>query len=186
MVAASNEKKFQKYEGMTLKEIARERKKSPEECLIDLLNGSDFEMSAFYFSQSEEVIREVIAKPYVMVGSDSIADGSRRPHPRAYGTVPKIFREYVREKKAISLGEAVRKLTSAAADHFHLPQRGEIKEGSFADIVLFDAGEMNDEADYENATALGQGVKWVFVNGQPAVKNGKPTLHKNGRVLGLS
>lgn len=183
MVAATNHKKYWKYEGKTIRNIARLTDKEPEQFLIEILADTQFEVSAYYFSQSEEVVSAVVKKPYTAIGSDSIADGSRKPHPRAFGTFPKVLGEYVRERKELSLGQALWKMTVLPAEQFYLKNRGKIKAGNFADLVLFDAKEIKDRATYEKPKEMPKGVRWVFVNGEPAVQEGKPTGKKNGRFL---
>jgi len=183
MIASAKGRRWRKYEGKTLLEIARTTGQQPEEFLIDILGSTKFETSAFYFSQSESVVSQVLEKTYVTVGSDSIADGSRKPHPRAYGTFPRIFGEYVRGRKTLELGDAIRKMTSLPADQFGLEDRGRIRQGMAADLVLFDAGEITDRATYSDPSASNLGIRWVFVNGRPAVEKGKWTEKKYGRIL---
>lgn len=183
MIAATRHRKYWKYEGKTIRDIARQTQKEPEQFLIEILADTQFEVSAYYFSQSEDVVSEVLRQPYAAIGSDSIADGSRKPHPRAFGTFPKILGRYVRERKELSLGEAIWKMTALPAEQFYLRNRGKIKAGYDADLVLFDAGEIEDRATYKNPKEMPRGVKWVFVNGKPAVKKGKSTGLKNGRFL---
>ena len=186
MIATTPAKRLHSYEGKTIKALAAEKGEAPEKFLIELLAETSFKVSAFSFSQNPEVVEQVIQKPYVTIGSDSIADGSRRPHPRAFGTFPKILKEYVREKKDLELGEAIRKMTSQAADYFGLKSRGRIEPGYFADLVLFDASEVSDQATYQDSKVLSRGVSWVFVNGEPVIQNGKTTLEKKGRFLLLN
>ncbi len=183
VIAATADPRYQRFEGKTIEEAAHETKKTPEEFLIEILADTGFEVSAFSFSQTEEVVGRVVQKPYVAIGSDSIADGTRRPHPRAYGTFPKVFREYVNEKKEFGTGEAVRKMTSLEAEHFGIKNRGRVQEGYFADLVLFDPVKIADRATYDNPKVLGPGIAWVFVNGRPVVREGKATGEKNGRFL---
>ena len=151
--------------------------------MIDILADTNFEVSAFYFSQIDSVVKKVMAKPYVAVGSDSIADGTRRPHPRAFGTFPKIIREYVREEKSILLGEAIRKMTSLPADHFGIKDRGRVEAGAYADLVLFDTGDIKDEATYKEPKKRTHGIEWVFVNGYPVIEEGKTISEKRGQFL---
>lgn len=183
MIGAVSNPKYKSYEGKTMRELARSTGKEPEELLVDILADNAFEVSAFNFSQSEDVVAEVESKPYVAAGSDSVADGSRKPHPRAFGTFPRMFRLYVREQKRLQVGELVRKLTALPAGQFQLKDRGKIQPGYFADLVLFDAGKINDPADYQNSKAPAEGVRWVFVNGKAVVRDGKPTDQKPGRLL---
>lgn len=186
VIASSAHKKYRQYEGKSIRDIARQTGKEPEAFLIEILADTRFETSAYFFSQDEKVIEKVAKKMYTAVGSDSIADGSRRPHPRVFGTFPKVLREYVREKRILSLGEALRKMTSLPARQFRLEGRGEIRAGFFADLVLFDAGEISDLATYDKPDLPSWGMKWVFVNGRPVVQSGKPVLEKAGRFLSRS
>lgn len=183
MIGSAAEKKYKKWEGKTIRQISVQESKEPEQVLVELLNGNRFQVSAFSFSQSEEVVAKVQAKPYVSPGSDSVADGSAKPHPRAFGTFPRMFSVYVRENKILKIGELIRKMTSQPADHFRLHKRGRIKEGHFADLALFDAGEIKDLADYNNSSVLSRGIRWVFVNGQPVVEAGQASKIKPGRLL---
>ncbi len=184
MIAAVSNPKYQHYEGKTLRNIARKEHIEPEKFLINILADNNFEVSAFYFSQTDAVIEKVIKQPWVAIGSDSISDGTRKPHPRCFGTFPKILREFVREKKKLSLGEAVRKMTSLPADFWGMRGRGRIELGAYADLVLFDAGEVKDHATYFNPHQRPDGIKWVFVNGEPVVQKSKyQSARKSGRVL---
>lgn len=183
MIAATHHEAYWPYEGKTLGEISKETGKPPEEFLIQILADTGFEVSAFYFAQSEDVVDQVLKQPYTTIGSDSIADGSRKPHPRAYGTFPKLLRDSEDKKNHLDLAEAVRKMTSLAAENFGLKKRGRIKKGYYADLVLFDPKKVKDEATYENPKDLPKGIAWVFVNGKAEVKDGKFTGTKNGRFL---
>lgn len=183
MIGAAAKKKYESFEGKTILEISRKTGTEPEKILVDLLVDNDFEISAFSFSQSEAVVSKVESQTYVSVGSDSVADGSRKPHPRAFGTFPKMFRLFVREKRSLQLGELIHKMTAMPADHFLMKDRGRVKPGYFADLVLFDAGAMNDRADYEKSTAPAEGVKWVFINGKAVVRDGEAQKSHPGRVL---
>ncbi len=184
MIASAARKEYRDWEGKSILQIAVEKKLEPEKLLVELLADNNFEVSGFNFGQSEDVVFKVESKPYVSVGSDSVADGSRKPHPRAWGSFPRMFRVFVRDRKILGLGELIRKITSMPADHFRLENRGRIKAGAFADLVLFDAGEIADTADYQYSKEPSRGVRWVFVNGRPVLKNGEMTAERPGRVLG--
>jgi N-acyl-D-amino-acid deacylase len=183
MISSTVNKKYRRFEGMTIKDIARKTKKSPERWLIEALADNAFEISAFSFSQNQDVVDHVVEKDYVTIGSDSVADGTRKTHPRAFGSHAKIFKSYVGEYQTLKWGQAIQKMTSLVARHFKLQGRGEIKENYFADLVLFDPKKIADHSTYENPTVLSTGVHWVFVNGVPVVKEGKPTNAKSGRFL---
>ena len=183
MIATTPHKSFQAYEGKTLADIAKTEKKDPERVLVEFLAGTNFEISAFNFSQNEDVVAKILSRPYVSVGSDSIAEGTRRPHPRAYGTFPKVLGEFVRDKKVLRLGDAIVQMTSLPAEHFGLARRGRITSGYFADLVLFRAEEIRDLADFQSGNRLSQGVVWLFVNGKPVIRQGRFMETKNGRFL---
>lgn len=183
MLASIAHSKYEKFQGRTVQQAADSLKQDPVVFLIDLLADTNFEVSSFNFAQSEDVVSQVIGKPFTAIGSDSVADGSAVPHPRAFGSFPKLLHEYVAEKKMLTLGQAIQKVTSHPADAFHLADRGRIQEGFAADLVLFDPKQIKDEATYDNPRALASGVKWVFVNGRPAVQDGKYTGQKAGKFL---
>lgn len=183
VIATTPLARYQSFEGRTIKEITGETGQTPEELLVELLADTSFQVSAFSFSQNEQVVDQVLSKSYVTVGSDSIADGSRRPHPRAYGTFSKIFKEFVREKKQWEIGSAIRKMTSLPAEHFGLKQRGRIQPGYMADLILFDPAQVRDRATYKAPKMLSEGMAWVFVNGTPVIRNGNFVPRKEGRFL---
>ncbi len=138
---------------------------------ISLLGGAQ----AIYGDMKESDVEQVVAAPYGVFGSDSAvrdAEGVYKPHPRGCGTFPKIFRLYVREKAILTLSEAVRKASSEAARIFGLEDRGILKEGYWADIVIFDAATIEDRADYEQPFAEPNGIDYVIVNGVITVDHG--------------
>lgn len=175
--------KFPKYEGRTLRFIADKTKRTPERVLIELLAATDFEVSAFYFNQSEEVVKKVLLAPYTAVGSDSIADGSSFPHPRAFGTFPKIFSRFVRGEQVLVPGRAIRKMTSEPARQFGLKERGEIREGYKADLVLLSLEQIQEHSDYAHPRLESEGIRWVFVNGVPVVQDGQFKALHSGKLL---
>jgi N-acyl-D-aspartate/D-glutamate deacylase len=183
LIANIADESLKSLEGKTLEEIAELWQVEPEQALIDLLAKTSFEVSAFAFSQSPEVVGRVLEQPYVMVGSDSIADGTHYPHPRAFGSFPKYLSEYTQTESGLSLGEAIRRVTSLPAEQFGLGGRGRVAVGYHADLVIFDPEEIRDRATYQDPTALPAGVQWVFLDGQPVVQNGKLTGLKQGKVL---
>jgi len=164
------------FQGKALSQISEETGKPPIEVLLDLLAEEEFKVSAFYFSQSEEVMKEVLAKPYVAIGSDSIADGSAAPHPRAYGTFPRILAQCAKEKRDPTdpcWTRAIHQMTKLPARILGLKDRGTIGPGRYADLVLFDPQAIRDTADYDSPNTLPEGIQWVFVNGKPVVQAGK-------------
>lgn len=175
-VATVSSKKNASFQGKTLLALSQQLNKSPLEVLVDLLGEEEFKVSAFFFSQDEAVVGEVLSKPYVAVGSDSIADGSAVPHPRAFGTFPRLLARCSKEKGVAGdpcWGETVHRMTGLPARMLGLEDRGRIGVGLPADLVLFDPETVQDRASYENPKAVSEGIRWVFVNGKPAVREGK-------------
>ncbi len=183
MIAFTAREEDRHFQRKSVWEIIRGAHQKPEAFLLDLLTRNAFEVSAFSFSQSPSVVERVIQKPYVMIGSDSIADGGVHPHPRCYGTFPRVLREAVREKSLLDWGEAIRKMTSLAAARFRIAKRGRILAGYYADLVIFDPGSVEDRATYRNPKKSPAGIRWVFVNGTPVVEEGRFNGTKNGRFL---
>jgi N-acyl-D-amino-acid deacylase len=137
---------------------------------------------AIYHSISEEDMRRILAHPATMIGSDGLPNDPR-PHPRLWGTFPRVLGRYSREEKLFSLPEAVHKMTQMPAQRFGLEQRGVIREGHFADLVLFDAGTIIDRATYEEPIQPAQGIEGVWVNGALSYASGSPTGERKGRFI---
>ena len=138
-----------------------------------------------YHTMNEEDVKYIMKYPFNMVGADAgvPVPGRSMPHPRAYGSNARILGRYVREEELISLEEIIRRMTSLAAQKFHLPGRGLIKEGMVADIVVFDDQEVTDKATYENPHQYSIGFKFILVNGQLVLENGRHTGVKSGKAL---
>jgi N-acyl-D-amino-acid deacylase len=175
--------------GKRLSEVAKMRGTSPEDTIIDLVIEDDSRVEVAYFLMSEENIAREVALPYVSFGSDEAASAPEgvflksSSHPRAYGNVARLLGKYVRDEKRLTLQEAVRKLTSLPAGNLALHDRGSLKQGYFADVVVFDPKTIRDHATYEKSQTFATGVQEVFVNGMKALKNGEPTGAHSGRVL---
>ena len=174
------------YQGLNMEEAARISGKDPLETAFDIIelnNGCD---TACYATGCEENIVKVMKKPYAMIGSDAVpATPGAMCNPRTNGTFPRVLRKYVREEGVLSLSEAVYKMSGAAADRLKLYGKGRIAVGKDADIVLFDAENVRDRATVKDPHAAPEGIEWVFVNGQPAIKNGTYTGARAGRALRL-
>ena len=189
MVAAVDSERNRGFEGKTMAEVAREMKKEPCEALFDFLLEEKLRISAIYFSMSEENLRKILRKEYVMIGSDSSAraiNGPTRlgkPHPRTFGSFPRVLSKFVREEKVLTLEEAVRKMTSLPARRLGLNDRGVIKAGAFADLVVFNPERVHDTAGYTAPYAYPMGIRHVMVNGTFVVKDGAHTGEKPGKVL---
>ena len=167
--------------GKSVAEAAQAAGKDALEFAFDLLTTERMGVSMISFSQSEDVVARVMKEPYVNVCTDGLLGG--RPHPRAYGTYPRILGRYVREQKVLTLEEAVRKMTSQAADAMHLPDRGRIAPGQAGDLVLFDASTVIDRATFADPRQPSAGIEHVVVAGVPVVDEGQPTGARPGRAV---
>jgi len=175
--------------GKTLAEIAKQRGKDPIDTLFDLLIEDEAYTSVAVFGMSEPDVALALVQPWVSIDNDSEGTstegllGKEHPHPRAYGTFPRILRKYVREEKKLRLEEAIRKFTSQPAQRMGFADRGVLKMGMWADIVVFDPETVRDLATFENPNQLSQGMDYVLVNGVPVIDNGKMTGALPGKVL---
>jgi N-acyl-D-aspartate/D-glutamate deacylase len=176
-------------EGRRLSEIASARKLEPVDALLDLLLDEGGRGSVILFQMDEADYRRALAHPAVMVGSDgsSIAPtgplAANKPHPRNYGTFPRVLGEYTREQRVISLAHAVHKMTGLPARRLGLRDRGEIRVGARADLVVFDARRVTDLATYEDPHRYPAGIEQVLVSGRFVIKDGEHTGNLPGRVL---
>jgi N-acyl-D-amino-acid deacylase len=178
----------EKYNGLTMKAVAQEMfgrdgaEDQLEAARTVMLNGG---ASMVYHFMTEEDVERIMRHPMVSVASDSgvVAFGSGVPHPRGMGNTVRVLGRYVRERKVVSLEEAVRKMTSLPARQFGLAGRGEIKVGAAADLVVFDPARVEDVATYVAPHAYPVGISHVIVNGVPAVRNGEAVGARSGQVL---
>jgi N-acyl-D-aspartate/D-glutamate deacylase len=136
-----------------------------------------------HFTIDEADIETNLRHPLMMVGSDGIPDLRGQPHPRLYGTMPRVLGEYVRERKVLDLAEAIRRMTSLSCDRFGLLDRGRIEEGAWADLVLFDPATVRDTATYDDPQQEPEGIACVIVNGEVAYEDGVHTGAGAGRML---
>ncbi|MEE9461113.1 MAG: D-aminoacylase [Bacteroidales bacterium] len=175
--------------GKTLAEVAQMRNTSPAETILDLIIHDNSRVDAIYFLMSEENIKKQIALPWISFGSDeqSLAPEGvflkTNPHPRAYGNFSRLLGKYVRDEKIISLEEAIRKLSHLPAENLKIDKRGLLKEGNFADIVVFNPVKIQDHATFEDPHQYATGVSHVFVNGQQVLKDGEHTGAMPGRIV---
>lgn len=176
-------------QGKRLSEVAALWKEDPIDALFDLLVKDEAFSSVAVFGMSEPDVLLALKQPWVSVDNDSSGTspdgvlGQEHPHPRAYGTFPRILRKYVREEKQLSLADAIRKFTALPAQRLRLVDRGVLKQGLWADIVVFDAETIHDKATYENPNQLSEGVDEVLVNGVLVIEGGKMTGALPGKVL---
>lgn len=183
--------KYARFHGKSFVEIGKALGKDPADAAWDiLLEALPKRGLALYFMMDERDIEAALRKPWTSIGSDAAAaetpgqmDALGLPHPRAYGTFPRVIAEYVVKRKTLMLEDAVRKMTSWPAQRMGLSDRGLIREGMRADIVVFDLDRLRDGADYVNPMANPIAIEDVIVNGQPALANGRPTGAKSGKVL---
>ncbi|WP_394805275.1 N-acyl-D-amino-acid deacylase family protein [Kordiimonas aquimaris] len=175
--------------GKSLAEVAQMRGKSPEETAIELVIEDGSRVGTAYFIMSEENLRKKVQLPWVSFGSDAGSYTVAEPftlsgtHPRAYGNFARVFAKYVREDQVLSVEEAVRKMTSLPAANMQLRERGSLKAGYFADIVIFDPTTIQDHATFDDPHQYSTGVSEVFINGVHVLKNGEHTGSTPGRVL---
>ena len=189
LLLAFKNPKLKPLTGKTLAEVAKMRGVSPEDAAIDLVIEDGSRVGVAYFLMSEDNIRRQVALPWVSFGSDEQGDAPEgvfllsAAHPRAYGNFARVFAQYVRKDHVVSVEEAVRKLTSLPADNLSLKDRGRLKAGGFADVVVFDPNTIQDHATYEKPHQLSTGVSYVIVNGKMAIKDGVPTGAATGRAV---
>jgi N-acyl-D-amino-acid deacylase len=178
-----------KYEGMRVADAAKAAGKDPFDFVFDLLRDTRASVGCVYFIMSEDDVKLAMRQPWVAVGSDGSAlaiEGPLRagvPHPRNFGTFPRVLGKYVREEKVITLEEAVRKMTSLAAAALNLPDRGSIAPGKWADLVIFDPATVADRATFEQPFQYPVGIDTVIVNGQVVLDEGTHTNARPGKVL---
>jgi N-acyl-D-amino-acid deacylase len=181
--------KLKPLTGKTLGEVARMRGVSPEDAAIDLVIEDGSRVGTAYFLMDENNIRRQIALPWVSFGSDAGAPSAEgvfllsQDHPRTYGNVARLLGKYVRDEKVTTLPEAIRRLTSLPASNLGIKERGSLKPGYFADIVVFDPATIADRATFARPAQYATGVTQVFVNGVQVLRDGEPTGAAAGRFV---
>jgi N-acyl-D-amino-acid deacylase len=189
MIGVVQNPKLVPLQGKTLADVAKLWNKDPIDALFDLLIEDKAFTEVAVFGMSEPDVVLALQQPWVSVDNDSSGTspegllGQEHPHPRAYGTFPRILRKYVREEKKLALEDAIRKFTSLAAQRMRLTDRGVLKQGMWADVVVFDPATIRDLATFENPNQLSQGMNYVLVNGVPVIEQGKMTGALPGKVL---
>lgn len=189
LVCVVQNPKLLPLQGKTLAEVATIWNKDPMDALFDLLieDNAFTEVAVFGMSESDVVL--ALQQPWVSIDNDSEGTspdgilGEEHPHPRAYGTFPRILREYVREEKKLTLEDAIRKFSALPAQRMRLTDRGVLKAGMWADVVVFDPATVRDVATFDNPNQLSQGMEYVLVNGVPVIDQEKMTGAKPGKVL---
>jgi len=181
--------KLKPLTGKSLAEVAKMRGKDPITTIMNLISEDQSRIESIYFLMSEENVKKELAKPWISFGSDEASQAPEgvflksNPHPRAYGNFARLLGKYVRDEKVIPMSEAVRRLSGLPATNLGLDHRGFVKEGMFADVVVFDLATISDRATFEKPHQYAVGVKHVFVNGVQVIKDGEHTGAKPGRAL---
>jgi N-acyl-D-amino-acid deacylase len=188
MIGVVQNPKLLPLQGKRLSEIAKLWHEAPIDALLDFLI-QDPSSDVAVFGMSEPDVKLALQQPWVSIDNDSSGTspdgllGQEHPHPRAYGTFPRILRKYVREEKALSLPDAIRKFSALPALRMRLTDRGVLKSGMWADVVVFDPATVRDVATFDNPNQLSEGMEYVLVNGVPVIDNGKMTGTLPGKVL---
>jgi dihydroorotase/N-acyl-D-amino-acid deacylase len=188
LVSVVQNPKLLSLQGKTIADIAKAKNKDAIDTIFDLLI-QDPGMSVAVFGMSEQDIAYALKQPWVSIDNDSQgtapdgALGQEHPHPRAYGTFPRILRKYVREDKLLTLQDAIRKFSALPAQRMRLTDRGVLKRGMWADVVIFDPATIRDLATFENPNQLSVGMEYVLVNGVAVIERGKMTNALPGKVL---
>jgi N-acyl-D-amino-acid deacylase len=176
-------------QGQTIAAIAKARGKDPIDTLLDILVEDDGFTGCAVFGMQEDDVALALVQPWVSINNDSSGTspegrlGEEHPHPRAYGTFPRILRKYVREEHRLSLEDAIRKFTALPAQRMRLTDRGVLKRGLWADVVVFDPATVADRSTFSSPNELAVGMQWVLVNGVPVIAEGQMTGAKPGHVL---
>jgi N-acyl-D-amino-acid deacylase len=189
LLAEFRSEKLKPLTGKTLAEVARMRGKDPIDTAMDLIAEDESRVGTLYFIISEDNVKKELATPWISFGSDEASQAPEgvflksNPHPRAYGNFARVLGKYVRDEKVIPMKEAIRRLSGLPATNLGLDHRGFLKEGMFADVVVFDPATIADRATFEKPHQYAVGVKHVFVNGVQVLKDGEHTGAKPGRAL---
>ena len=154
---------------------------------MDLLLAERRDIGTIYFLMNEDNVKLILKQPWIIIGTDAAGmdpDSAKGGgHPRAYGTYPRILGQYVRDERVLSLEDAVRKMTGAVAERLIIRDRGLLREGMLADVVVFDAATIQEHSTFERPHQLSTGVEQVFVNGVQVVRDGRHTGAKPGRIV---
>ena len=181
--------KNKEWEGKNILEGSRKTGKKPYDFMKDLLIQEESRVGMITFMMNEENLKRILAHPLVVLGSDgsAVADygvlSKGKPHPRYYGTFPRVLGKYARDEKLFSLPSAIKKMTSLTAKKFGLKNRGQIKRGFFADLVIFDPDKVIDRATWGNPHQYPEGIEFVLVNGKIVINHGEHTGALPGRIL---
>jgi dihydroorotase/N-acyl-D-amino-acid deacylase len=188
MIGAVQNPKMLPFQGKRLSEIAKMWNKDPMDALFDFLID-DPNTGVAVFGMSQPDVTLALQQPWVSIDNDSEGTspdgvlGQAHPHPRAYGTFPRILAKYVRDERVLTLEDAIRKFSALPAQRMRLTDRGVLKAGMWADVVIFDPATVHDRATFDNPNLLSEGMEYVLVNGIPVIEAGKMTGARPGKVL---
>ncbi len=189
MISEVTREAHRRYEGLRVSEAAMLDRKPPIDFVVDLLIAERAQVDGIFFTMCEENLQEILTKPYVMIGSDSGCRSHEgplsrgRPHPRTFGTFPRVLGHYARDVRLLDLPTAVKKMTWDPCRKIRLMDRGRLQVGCAADLVLFDAATVSDRATYEVPIQYPAGIRYVFVNGVAVLEEGAHTGAKPGRAV---
>lgn len=188
LVSFSNPE-YKKYEGKRMNEVISGMGGDPIGVLFRVLIDNSGSVPTVYFHHSEEDMRYALKQPFVSIGSDGTAVTTEgplakgHPHPRYYGTFPRVLGRYVREEKTLTMEDAIRKMTSANAAKIHVYDRGLLRPGMMADVTVFDPARVADNATFEKPHAYASGIEYVVVNGTVVLDRERHTGARPGRIL---
>jgi N-acyl-D-aspartate/D-glutamate deacylase len=178
---------YRRYQGKRFSEAIHALGKPPVEVLFQFLLDNGGSVNTIFFHHSEADMRYALQQPFVSVGSDGTAvnpdTSTSHPHPRYYGTFPRVLGRYAREEKLLTLEDAVRKMTSANAAKIHVYDRGLLRPGQWADVTVFDPRTVADRATFEKPHQYAVGIRYVIVNGKLVLDQGQPTGARPGRIV---
>jgi N-acyl-D-amino-acid deacylase len=175
--------------GRSLAEVAQMRGTTPEDTIMDLVVEDNSRVSSVFFTMSEDNVRKAVGLPWMSFCSDAASMASEgvflstSTHPRAYGSFARVLGKYVRDERAVSMQEAIRRLTAFPADTLGLERRGHLVPGHYADVVVFDPNRIADQATFDRPHQYATGMAHVFVNGEQVLKDGDHTGVLSGRVV---
>lgn len=189
LISVVQDPALKSLQGKTLADVAKLWNKDPIDTLFDILIQDNAFTSNAVFAMSEPDVELALKQPWVSINNDSQGTAptgllaGEHPHPRAYGTFPRILRKYVREQHTLTLEDAIRKFSALPAQRMRFTDRGVLKQGMWADVVVFDPDRITDKATFEEPNQLSVGMQYVLVNGVPVIAAGKPTKALPGKVL---
>ena len=189
LISVVNHPQLAKYQGMRIDEIAKQWHEDAIDTIMDFLIKDNAATSVVIFGMDEHDVELALKQPWVSIDNDYSGTspegmlGKDHPHPRAYGTFPRILSKFVREQHLLTLPDAIRKFSALPAQRMHLNDRGVLKQGMWADVVVFDPQAIHDVATYEKPNQLSVGMQYVLVNGVPVIEAGRMTGMLPGQVL---